>query len=134
MGRLFGALVTKAGIPVPTEITQKVLMAARHLQSGFAGASPGFTLPIVQHLDFGQSIAGTVERQHAHFFRITVSQSDLDKGVIVSCSSVGGDKFKLVFFDREGSVSMVEESQVSSQNKKNNCSYVSRIGKRNTDS
>jgi hypothetical protein len=107
-------------------------MAARHLQSGFAGATPGFTgatpgftLPIVQHLDFGQSITGTVERQHAHFFRITVSHSDLDKGVIVSCSSVGGDKFKLVFFDREGSVSMVEESQVSSE--KNNCTYISRI-------
>ena len=31
VGRLFGALVSKAGIPVPTEITQKVMTAAQHL-------------------------------------------------------------------------------------------------------
>ena len=31
VGRLFGALISKAGIPVPTEITQKVLTAAQHL-------------------------------------------------------------------------------------------------------
>jgi len=29
VGRLFGALISKAGIPVPTEITQKVLTAAQ---------------------------------------------------------------------------------------------------------
>ena len=29
MCRLFGALISKAGIPVPTEITQKVLTAAQ---------------------------------------------------------------------------------------------------------
>ena len=29
--RLFGALISKAGIPVPTEITQKVLTAAQVL-------------------------------------------------------------------------------------------------------
>ena len=31
VGRLFGALISKAGIPVPTEITQKVLTGAQHL-------------------------------------------------------------------------------------------------------
>ena len=44
MGRLFGALVSKAGIPVPTEITQKVLTAAQHIGSG-AEAVPGFEIP-----------------------------------------------------------------------------------------
>ena len=34
MGRLFGALISKAGIPLPTEITQKVLTAAQHLSRG----------------------------------------------------------------------------------------------------
>ena len=34
MGRLFGALISKAGIPLPTEITQKVLTAAQHLSKG----------------------------------------------------------------------------------------------------
>ena len=111
MGRLFGALVSKAGIPVPTEITQKVLTTARHLQSGSTSV-PGFDLPQVQNLGWGQIIGGTVERQTAHFYRITISDSDLARGVIVSCTSHGSDKFKLVFFDREGSVAMVEESQV----------------------
>ena len=31
VGRLFGALISKAGIPVPTEITQKVLTGAQHI-------------------------------------------------------------------------------------------------------
>ncbi len=31
--------------------------------------------------------------------------------MIVSCSSSGNDKFKVVFFDTEGHVTMVEESQ-----------------------
>jgi DnaJ-class molecular chaperone len=44
MGRLFGALVSKAGIPVPTEITQKVLTAAQHIGSGVE-AVPGFEIP-----------------------------------------------------------------------------------------
>ena len=47
VGRLLGALVSKAGIPVPTEITQKVLTAARHIQSG-ATYVQGFDLPPVQ--------------------------------------------------------------------------------------
>jgi hypothetical protein len=111
MGRLFGALVSKAGIPVPTEITQKVLTTARHLQSGSTSV-PGFDLPQVQNLGWGQIIGGTVERQTAHFYRISISDSDLARGVIISCTSHGSDKFKLVFFDREGSVAMVEESQV----------------------
>ena len=49
VGRLLGALVSKAGIPVPTEITQKVLTAARHIQSGAVHVQ-GFDLPPVQIL------------------------------------------------------------------------------------
>ena len=30
MGRLFGALISKAGIPLPTEITQKVLTSGKY--------------------------------------------------------------------------------------------------------
>merc|ERR1711936_1074588 len=110
VGRLFGALVSKAGIPVPTEITQKVLTAAMHIGSGVTHV-PGFELPKVETLLWGQTVTGTVDRQAAHFFRITITQADLDNGVIINCTSTGNDKFKVVFFDNDGHVTMVEESQ-----------------------
>ena len=97
VGRLFGALVSKAGIPVPTEITQKVLTAAMHIGSG-ATHVPGFELPKVETLLWGQTVSGTVDRQCAHFFRITVTDQDLKNGVIVSCSSTGNDKFKVLHY------------------------------------
>ena len=49
----------------------------------------------------GKSCLGTVERQAAHFYRITVTESDLKNGLIITCKSTGKDKFKLVFFDQE---------------------------------
>ena len=42
-----------------------------------------------------------MERQAAHFYRITVTESDLKSGLIITCKSTGKDKFKLVFFDQE---------------------------------
>ena len=103
-----------------------------------------------------QTITGTVERQSAHFYRVTVTEADLRAGVIITCTSAGNDKFKVrgieclwlsrqvnvgkfpsngsflchvatgsiwptplhplslsqvVFFDNDGHVTMVEESQ-----------------------
>ena len=76
VGRLFGALVSKAGIPVPTEITQKVLTAAQHIGRGATpGSVPGFDLPHVENLIWGQAISGTVERQCAHFFKLTITEN-----------------------------------------------------------
>lgn len=110
VGRLFGALISKAGIPVPTEITQKVLTGANHLAKGNT-VVPGFDIPSVENLLWGQTVSGTVERQDAHFYKITVTDADLKAGVVISCKSNGSDKFKVVFFDQEGHVTMVEESQ-----------------------
>ena len=44
-----------------------------------------------------------------------MTESDLKAGLIITCKSSGKDKFKLVFFDQEGHVTMVQESQ---QNKR----------------
>ena len=55
VGRLFGALVSKAGIPVPTEITQKVLTAAQHLAKGVTNV-PGFDVPKVEQLIWGLAV------------------------------------------------------------------------------
>ena len=73
---------------MPTEITQKVLTAAMHIGSGVTHV-PGFDIPKVETLLWGQTVTGTVDRQAAHFFRITITQADLDNGVIISCSSAG---------------------------------------------
>jgi len=131
VGRLFGALISKAGIPVPTEITQKVLTAAQHLGAGKTKADvPGFDLPNVEDLLWGQTVSGTVERQAAHFFRITVTESDLKAGIIISCKSTGKDKFKTVFFDNQGHVTMVEESQLNKRASESNL-YVVPYGRYN---
>jgi len=129
VGRLFGALVSKAGIPVPTEITQKVLTAAQHLGRG-ATSVPGFDLPHVETLIWGQSVSGTVERQTGHFFKLKITEDDLKNGVIISCTSNGSDKFKVVFFDNEGHVTMVEESQKRKRHSEANL-YVVPFGRYN---
>ena len=123
MGRFLGALVTKAGIPLPTEIAQKVLAAARHIQTGVT-TTPDSAIPEVMPLEFGQVVTGTVERQHAHFYRIEVSEHDLAAGVIVAGTSNRGDKFKVAFFDRDGSVSLVEESQIKKHKSECNLFFV----------
>ena len=99
MGRIFGALISKAGIPLPTEITTKVLSAAQHLSQGVTEV-PGLEIPKVTTLEYGQTVSGVVERQSAHFFQIDVTESDMKNGIIVNCVSNGGDKFKVVFFDK----------------------------------
>ena len=103
--------MSKAGIPVPTEITQKVLTAAQHIGSG-AASVPGFELPPVEQLVWGQTVSGTVERQNAHFFRLTITESDLARGVIISCTSTGSDKFKVVFFDNQVRVSFKYKANI----------------------
>ena len=88
MGHIFGALISKAGIPLPTEITQKVLTAAQHLAKGSTSV-PGFEIPPVQSLEWGQTVSGSVERQCAQFFKLTVTEQDLKQGVIINCFSNG---------------------------------------------
>ncbi len=91
----------------------------------------------MEELTWGQTVTGTVERQSAHFFRLTITDKDLAKyvlvviccfisicirflfslfsGVIISCVSSNSDKFKLIFFDNLGQMSLVEESQTKNK-------------------
>ena len=123
MGRLFGALITKAGIPLPTEITTKVLSVAQHLSKGATNV-PGVEIPNANALKMGEVVSGTVERQAAHFYWINISEEDMKNGVVVNCASHGGDKFKLVFFDKEGQVNIVEESQSKKKRSEANLFFV----------
>ena len=78
-------------VKTPTEITPI-----------FKGVTdvPGFEIPNVTTLEFGEMVSGVVERQTAHFYKINVSESNMKNGIIVNCVSNGGDKFKVVFFDK----------------------------------
>lgn len=64
----------------------------------------------VQDLIWGWSYDGSVDRQGARFFRITVDARQAMNGFIVFCRSLNG-KFKLIVFDSVGSVLHHEESQ-----------------------
>ena len=66
VGRLFGALISKAGIPVPTEITQKVLTAAQHIGKGNTNV-PGFEVPNVEELLYGQTVTGKIRHEYLNF-------------------------------------------------------------------
>ena len=74
--------------------------------------------------------SGTVERQTGHFFKLKITEDDLKNGVIISCTSNGSDKFKVVFFDNEGHVTMVEESQKRKRHSEANL-YVVPYGRYN---
>ena len=50
---------------------------------------------VLRNLNLLQTITGTVERQSAHFYRVTVTEADLRAGVIITCTSAGNDKFKV---------------------------------------
>ena len=70
------------------------MTAAQHIGKGLTEV-PGFTIPHVENLIWGQTITGTVDRQCAHFYRVTVTEADLRAGVIITCTSTGNDKFKV---------------------------------------
>nr|ADD24101.1 Chaperone protein dnaJ 16 [Lepeophtheirus salmonis] len=110
LGRVIGGLVTQAGVPLPTEITPKVLSLAKYLTNGETNIQ-GIDIPQVITVEYGKEVAAKLPRQSAKFFWITVSQSDLNKGVLVLCRSNGNDKFKVIFFDKDGQVSMIQESR-----------------------
>ena len=63
---------TQAGIPVPTEITQKVLTAAQHIGKGNTNV-PGFDIPNVEELLYGQTVTGIVRE---------IMRSDISSGLI----------------------------------------------------
>ena len=71
-----------------------------------------------------------MERQCAHFYRLKITEEDLKTGVIITCTSNGNDKFKVVFFDTDGNVTMVEESQKRKRHSEANL-YVVPYGRYN---
>ncbi len=90
VGRFFGAMFTKLGIPIPTQIGPKVLAQARELCTG--NTTLGAT---AKYLDPGQPISESVSNQEADFYCIHMNESFARHGVVIRAISKSMSKFKL---------------------------------------
>ncbi|KAF1782674.1 DnaJ domain, conserved site [Phytophthora cactorum] len=104
-GRVVGALFTKIGMPIPTQISQTVLSAARDLCDERNNSTQ---LPQVTQMVFGMERHAKVDKQDAHFYKLQVDKDR--ESVVFMCRSASKSKFKLVLFDQHGAVRMVQES------------------------
>ncbi|PIC39710.1 hypothetical protein B9Z55_011310 [Caenorhabditis nigoni] len=103
VGRVFGALFSKLGVPIPTQIVPKVLAQARQICLG--QESDIHARPLAP----GDTVTASVSKQHAHFYEIDMLEDFRKNGVAIICKS-SSSKFKLVLFDKEGGVRMIQES------------------------
>lgn len=110
IGRMFGAVISRLGVPLQTTVSDDTLMTAKEIcQNGTLVGGGSCLDRRVEDLVWGWSMDGRVDRQVAKFYRITIDQHHVDNGFIVFCRSLSG-KFKLIIFDAEGSVLHIEES------------------------
>mmetsp|Transcript_15467 Transcript_15467/g.22758 ORF Transcript_15467/g.22758 Transcript_15467/m.22758 type:complete len:387 (-) Transcript_15467:224-1384(-) len=106
MGRMFGAMMNKLGIPIPTSISQATLTKSYEvMRNGNLQTDPD-----VQPLEIGRTYNGSVERQQAIFFRLNVTEQQSKDGIVMMCTSSNKSRFKLVLFDNQGSVRFQDES------------------------
>uniref|UniRef100_A0A0N5AK67 J domain-containing protein n=1 Tax=Syphacia muris TaxID=451379 RepID=A0A0N5AK67_9BILA len=105
VGRVFCALFSKLGVPIPTQITPKVLAQAKALVEGSA------TDAQYSVLEEGVPYDGKVGKQEAAFFKLTMREEFQKYGILIICKSFQMSKFKLVLFDNEGAVRYIQESE-----------------------
>uniref|UniRef100_A0A0K0F6Y6 DnaJ homolog subfamily B member 9 (inferred by orthology to a human protein) n=1 Tax=Strongyloides venezuelensis TaxID=75913 RepID=A0A0K0F6Y6_STRVS len=105
VGRVFGALFSKLGVPIPTVVPAKILGQAKEICCGESGS------PTVTLLDPGISIDGSVNKQEGNFYKFSVTEADQKQGIIIRVSSTSMSKFKLIIFDKDGGVRQIQESQ-----------------------
>uniref|UniRef100_A0A0N4ZPL6 J domain-containing protein n=1 Tax=Parastrongyloides trichosuri TaxID=131310 RepID=A0A0N4ZPL6_PARTI len=110
VGRVFGALFSKLGVPIPTTVPAKILGQAKEICCGESGS------PVVTLLEPGKLIDGSVNKQEGNFYKFTVTEADQKQGIIIRVTSTSMSKFKLIIFDKDGCVRQIQESQ-----KKRNC-------------
>ncbi|KAI6187885.1 J domain-containing protein [Aphelenchoides besseyi] len=93
VGRFFGAMFHKLGVPIPTVIGPKVLSQARSLCTGETSNAAD--------LEPGIWVTESVANQEAHFYRVNMTEELGKHGVVIRCKAPSGSKFKLVLFDKE---------------------------------
>lgn len=102
---MVGALFTKIGLPIPTQISQSVLSSARDICDERSNTSNKVH---VTDLPFGVEKHSKVDKQDAHFYRIHLAAAN--ESLVLKCRSMSKSKFKLVLFDQSGGVRLVQES------------------------
>ncbi|RHY27034.1 hypothetical protein DYB32_007099 [Aphanomyces invadans] len=65
----------------------------------------------VKDLPVGIEMAGKVDKQEGHFFRVSITDRIVESGFVMTCRSIAKSKFKLILFDKDGSVRCVQESE-----------------------
>eukprot|EP01018_Ginkgo_biloba_P021787 Gb_03293 [translate_table: standard] len=80
---------SKLGVPIKTSVSATVLEDAMN------GRVSLRSLPI------GSSISDEVEKQGAHFFRVTITEEQAKAGIVIRVVSTAQSKFKLLYFEQE---------------------------------
>ncbi|XP_040574897.1 uncharacterized protein [Lepeophtheirus salmonis] len=119
MSKILNGLLNRKGCKVETKISSNVLSQAQHIAIGKTNIL-GEDLPRVKELIYGEEHKIKLQSQTAVFFRINITRKDLDHGVIIRCKSTYSDKFKVIFFDANGDISMCKESEYSTNGSEGN--------------
>ncbi|KAK4481871.1 hypothetical protein RD792_012782 [Penstemon davidsonii] len=88
---MFAAIFSKLGVPIKTTVSATVLEEALN---GAVNIRP---------LPLGQPLCRKVEKQSAHFYSVNVTENEAREGLVCRVYSPDKSKFKLLYFDREGS-------------------------------
>ncbi|KAL8142379.1 hypothetical protein V2J09_015411 [Rumex salicifolius] len=86
---LFAALFSKLGVPIKTTVSATVLEEALN---GSVNTQP---------LLLGQPFSRKVEKHCAHFYSVTLTEEDVQSGVVCHVHSSQKSKFKLLYFEQE---------------------------------
>ncbi|KAL9421379.1 hypothetical protein AB3S75_038862 [Citrus x aurantiifolia] len=87
---MFAALFSKLGVPIKTTVSATVLEEALN------------GMVTVRPLLLDQHITRKVEKQCAHFYSVTITEEEARAGFVCRVQSSDKSKFKLLYFDREG--------------------------------
>lgn len=87
---MFAALFSKLGVPIKTTVSATVLEEALN------------GMVTIRPLALGQPITRKVEKQCAHFYSVTINEEEARAGFVCRVQSSDKSKFKLLYFDQEG--------------------------------
>ncbi|XP_057820599.2 chaperone protein dnaJ 16 [Cryptomeria japonica] len=99
---MFAALFSKLGVPIKTTVSATILEEAL---TGTVTIRP---------LTLGQPVHRRVEKQCAHFYSVTITETEAEAGLVIRVTSSDKSKFKLLYFEQEEngglSLALQEES------------------------
>lgn len=105
IGRVFGAMISRLGVPILTQISQEVLDVAQQIcrNGGLQGVIQPSD-PRLTDFHWGWGVESKVDRQAGAFFRLIIDDKHVENGFILHCRSPSKGKFKLIIFDADGNM------------------------------